>query len=226
MQWWQLRWLQLALQVLAISQLLHRTRWIKLEEEHLTHQIVIWLNPHLDSHSRKDKTLKDLIAWIGLIWTIKAQRDTFWKKILLMDSTRLRKDSLTWKRCKRWVRYQDRAAMRSRQQWDQLKQFNQPYQMDQLAWWSRDLTRSHLLVLEPSIDNNLVLLVKIALQQAQLFRKVQITERKTSLPSAAQCLKIQQAEKISEVTFLKTQTTLLLLRIWGPGPISSQNHHF
>lgn len=134
-----------------------QTFWTRLEEPTSIHRIAISHNQHLAYHSKKvGITPKALTEWTRPIYNREvAPRNISWEKIRPMDSTLLRKDSLTWKRCKRWVRIRDQAAMQHQIKQRLPAQPERHRSVFQLPCRSRDWTQSLQLVLELSSDNNL-----------------------------------------------------------------------
>jgi len=135
----------------------------------------------------------------------------FKKRILLMALIQPNKDSLTWRKCKKWVKILGQEVTITCTITRLLLDLQWPLQP--MPPW----ILFHPQVVEPFSTKDpqmaiLVLELKATLQ--------------SSLRLVHQCSKILQAEKTSSTIFQKIVTIQMHWKTWGQELISSQNLHF
>ena len=180
--------------ILQIIQKHHSTRHLQ--------ELLIRLNLLLDLRSRKE--IRDKLSKIRKISVSK-------KKILHTVLTLPNRDSLTWKKCKKWVKTLDLEVMIT---WTtQPRLLVQQWQLQSTMLWTQF----------PQLEE--VFSIRGLLTATQAPNRLRFTQE-SSQQSEPPCSKILQAERISSTIFLRTAIIRSLWKIWGLELTLNPSLHF
>ena len=156
---------------------------------------------------------------------------TSWKTIQHTASPRRRRDSATWRRCRRWARLQVLAAMMVLLLLQVPSLELAPGLQDNQCRWARfknmDLILFHLQVIDSCESPQAAWTShRHEGEQAQHLWLEYLLRAPLPQSAALQCSKIRQVGVISQATSPITRTTLPRSRTWDRAPTSTKSNRF